>query len=161
MRAIVLCFFFFASLQCAGQTTIFILFRHAEKMQDGTKDPDLSAAGQERATRLAALLKETKVDAIYTTPFRRTTSTVAPLSTAKGITPVNYEAMKPGPIDEMLKKHGGGTILVCGHSNSIPWTANYLTGKKDIADFADDEYGNILIVEVTELGKGKVVRLVY
>jgi len=145
----------------AQQITTFILVRHAEKVADASKDPELTEAGQQRALRLATHLNKTGVDAIYSTPYKRTMNTVAPLAKAKGMEVRNYDPMKPGPIDEMLKNFPGGTIVICGHSNTIPWTANYLTGKESFKNFEDSEYGNVLIVEIVEKGKGKVVWLEY
>lgn len=150
-----------------AQITTFILIRHAEKATGDemknmdAKDPDLSEAGRQRAQRLAAMLKETKIDAIYSTSYKRTQHTVAPLASAKGIAVIAYEPKKGDVIDEMLKKHAGGTIVVCGHSNTTPWVANYLLGKEELKDFDDSEYGNVLVVEVTEKGRGKLVWLRY
>jgi 2,3-bisphosphoglycerate-dependent phosphoglycerate mutase len=143
----------------AQKTTIttFILVRHAEKVADGTKDPELKPEGNERAARLAAMLKQTKVDAIYSTDFKRTKKTVLPYATAMNLSVNTYEAFKENEIESMLKKHAGGTILISGHSNNIPWIANRLLGKEEYGDFADDDYGNIFIVSVVE--KGNVVKI--
>jgi len=146
----------------AQTTTTFILVRHAEKADDGTKDPDLTEAGNARTNKLASLLKKSEIDAIYSTAYKRTRNTVAPLATSKGISVTDYEAFKTEAIDGMLKKHSGGTIVIAGHSNNIPWIANYLTGKETYKDFADTEYENLLIVTVIEKGKNtKVVWLSY
>ena len=66
--------------------TTVILMRHGEKVNDGTDDPGLAPQGFERAARLAELLKNTAVDAIYSSPFQRTRNTIAPLAQAKGLT---------------------------------------------------------------------------
>ena len=48
----------------------------------------------------------------------------------------------------------GGTIVVAGHSNTIPLMINYLTGHKDeYKTFEDSDYGNLIIVTVTHIGK--------
>lgn len=150
------------SLVNAQTATTFILVRHAEKGDDGTKDPDLTETGNARAKRLATLLGKTQVDAIYSTNYKRTRNTVAPLASSKGIGVTDYDAFKTDAIDKMLNKHAGGTIVISGHSNNIPWVANYLTGKESYKDFADTEYENVLIVTVIEKGKNtKVVWLSY
>ena len=146
----------------AQTATMFILVRHAEKGDDGTKDPDLTEAGNTRANKLASILKKSEIDAIYSTAYKRTRNTVAPLATSKEISVADYEAFKTEAIDGMLKKHQGGTVVIAGHSNNIPWIANYLTGKEIYKDFADTEYENLLIVTVIEKGKNtKVVWLSY
>jgi 2,3-bisphosphoglycerate-dependent phosphoglycerate mutase len=155
---------FFSTLLCgqAQTTTTFILVRHAEKGDDGTKDPDLTEVGNARAQRLVSMLKKAQVDAIYSTAYKRTRNTVAPLAASKGISVTDYEAFKTEAIDGMLKKHQGGTVVIAGHSNNIPWIANYLTGKENYKDFTDTEYENLLIVTVIEKGKNtKVVWLSY
>lgn len=65
--------------------TTFILLRHAEKISDGSSDPDLKQEGIDRAFRLATLLKNANVAAIYSTDFKRTRNTVAMLAKDKGL----------------------------------------------------------------------------
>lgn len=142
--------------------TTFILLRHAEKASDGTEDPDLKAEGEERAQRLTEFLKDTQVDGIYATNFRRTRQTVEPLAELKKLEVQRYEAFKAEEIENMLSKHRGGTIVVCGHSNNIPWTANLLMGREEMEEYEESEYGIFLIVTVVEKGtNAKVVRLSY
>ncbi len=140
--------------------TTFILVRHAEKASDGTEDPDLKPEGVDRANHLATLLEKEEVTAIYSTSYKRTHNTVIPLATAKGLTVNTYEAYKIGEIEAMIKKHAGGTIVISGHSNNIPWIANLLIGEERYKDFEDSDYGNVLVVSVVEKGKvAKVTRL--
>lgn len=156
-------FLLLVNFSCAqAQPTTFILVRHAEKGNDGTKDPDLTEAGNQRAQLLANMLKKTEVEAIYSTAYKRTRNTVTPLATTRGLSVLPYEAFKTDEIDQILKKHTGGTVVLAGHSNNIPWIANYLTGKETYKDFADGDYDNVLIVTVVEKGKNaKVVWLSY
>jgi len=133
--------------------TTFILLRHAEKINDGTSDPDLEVEGITRANHLVEVLQKTSVDAIYSTAFKRTRNTVTPLAKAKGIEITLYEAFKVEEIEKILKKHAGGTVVICGHTNNIPWTANLLTGTEQYKDFDDKDYTNLLIVSVVEKGK--------
>jgi len=79
-RILVFILFLVVSGVYAQQITTVILVRHAEKSSDGSKDPELTDAGNARAIALAKLLKEVKVDAIYSTGFKRTQNTVAPLA---------------------------------------------------------------------------------
>lgn len=149
--------------ECQAQNpvlTTFILVRHAEKESDGTKDPDLSTSGKARAVHLADLLKETSVTAIYSTDYKRTRNTLKPLATAKSLEIFSYEPLKVEAIDKIWEKHKGGTIVLAGHSNTIPWTANQLTGSQ-LEDFNESDYGNLLVITVTEKGKGKLTWLKY
>jgi 2,3-bisphosphoglycerate-dependent phosphoglycerate mutase len=138
MKKLTLIFLFVTSLTCAQPVTTFILVRHAEKGNDGTKDPDLNEAGRMRAQALAKLMQATKVDAIYSTPYKRTRNTVTPLATAKGFDVLEYNKIEE--MDLFLKKYSGGTVIVCGHSNTVP-------------AFDDSEYGNIIIVSLVDKGK--------
>ena len=146
----------------AGELTTFILIRHAEKGNDGTEDPDLTEQGISRAEQLSGMLRNTPIAAIYATNFKRTRNTVAPLARIHDTKVQPYEAFKPEVIEDMLEKHRGGTVLISGHSNTTPWTANLLTGTETYKDYAESEYGIILIVTVTGVGKGaSVTRINY
>ena len=141
------------SAQPEPSITTFILIRHAEKMSDASNDPDLTPEGIARAHKIAAILGKTNVAAIYSTRYKRTTNTIAPLAKNKGLEVQIYEPMKPAAIENMLQRHRGGTIVISGHSNTIPWTANQLIGKDEFKTFEDNDYGNLLVISVVEKGK--------
>jgi broad specificity phosphatase PhoE len=70
-----------------GQMVIVV--RHAERADDGASaatsmagspDPELSEVGKARAQKLATMLADAGVVAIYTTEYRRTKDTAAPLA---------------------------------------------------------------------------------
>jgi 2,3-bisphosphoglycerate-dependent phosphoglycerate mutase len=154
------CMLWAASLQGkAQQITTFILVRHAEKVMDGSKDPALTEEGNARAGRLQLLLTKSSVDAVYSTPYKRTRATVEQVALAKGVAIRDYEPQKEAAIDEMLKQHEGKTILVSGHSNTIPEIANWLTGSKEYSDFDESDYSNLMIVSV--LKKGSVTNVTW
>jgi broad specificity phosphatase PhoE len=151
MKRLTVILLFVTSLAYAQPITTFILVRHAEKGNDGTKDPDLNEAGLMRAQSLAKLMQATKVDAIYSTPYKRTRNTVSPLAKEKGFDVLEYNKIEV--MDILLKKYQGGTLIICGHSNTVPALANYLIGKDSYKAFEDSDYGNIIIVSVVERGK--------
>lgn len=135
---ILLVVLFFVCVEASAQTT-FILVRHAEK-ENVANDPGLTTQGQDRAQRLADMLQSQKIDGIYSTNFNRTKSTVKPLADSKGLQITTYEKQ---PDVASLK----GTIVICGHSNTIPALANMLLGKEQFKTFDDSDYGNILIIK--------------
>jgi 2,3-bisphosphoglycerate-dependent phosphoglycerate mutase len=134
-RLFPLLIFFCAS---ASAQTTFILIRHAEK-ENTANDPGLSKEGEERAQALVKMFGQQKIDAIYSTNFSRTKNTVKPIADAKGITIQIYE--KEPAINKLT-----GTVVICGHSNTIPALANKLIGKDQFKTFEDSDYGNILII---------------
>jgi phosphohistidine phosphatase SixA len=151
------CFFSSCSDRDA-QLTTFILLRHAEKGNDGTEDPDLTPEGIARASRLSQFLSDAQIDGIYATNYKRTRNTVTPLAASKSLQVASYEAFKDNEIERILQAHQGETIVMCGHSDNIPWTANLLLGKETFKEFNQSEYSIILIVTVSE--KGKVANVV-
>ncbi len=159
MKTNFILFFLLASVVTSAQQTLttFILLRHAEKINDGSKNPELTEQGKKRAETLVSIFKNTPVVAIYSTAFIRTRESVAQLAKAKSLEVGGYEAFKAEAIDKMVKDHEGKTVVICGHSNNIPWIANYLTGRENYKDFDDKDYGNILIVTVAEKGKAASV----
>ena len=105
-----------------GNGATFIVVRHAEKTSDSERDPDLSDAGLARARALAGLLADTDVAAVLTTDYRRTRQTVQPAADAHGIAPATYDAAG-GARDfaaRLRADHPRGTVLVAGHSNTVP-----------------------------------------
>ncbi len=146
----------------APQTiTTFILVRHAEKADDGTKDPPLTADGTIRANELARVLSEAKIDAVYSTTYKRTQETVEPTAKAKNLSVLPYESMKGDEMDRIFNAHKGGTVLISGHSNTTPWVVNYFLGANTYPDFEDSDYDNILVLSIIDKGNAKVTWLNY
>jgi broad specificity phosphatase PhoE len=143
MRALVF-FLLLINFPVWAQTT-FILVRHAEKEATGAdpKDPNLTKDGEARALSLVKLLEKQNIDAIYSTNFNRTKNTVKPLADSKNLEVQIYD--KQPDIEKLKIK--GGTIVICGHSNTIPALANLLIGKEQFKQFDDADFGNILIIK--------------
>ena len=158
----------FIALAAIGSTfaqnsklTTVILIRHAEKQNDGTKDPSLTPEGKTRAEKIGAMLKETKVDAVYSTSYKRTRETAFPIASGKQLEVQTYEPMKKEVIDEITRMNQGKTVVLVGHSNTVPWTINQLLGTEAYKDFADDQYNDIVIITLGGDGAAKVVWLNY
>lgn len=151
----------FSIALCYSQTpTTFILVRHAEKASDGTRNPPLNEAGIQRAADLADLVSNQDIDGLYSTPFKRTQETLQPIAEAKGMEILDYDPYAKGEwLATLIEKHPGGTVVVSGHSNTIPGLANALLGSETFAQFDDSDYSNLIIVVTSKVGKGKLVRL--
>lgn len=147
-------------------TTTIIFVRHAEKSSLPENDPALSIAGRRRVAELTRQLADADVvagiDAIYSTPFRRTQETARPLSDELNI-PINtYDAADTEQVLEtILKEHKGKIILVVGHSNTVPVLIANLGASKNVPEIAESEYDNIYIISIPWFGKTKTIRLRY
>lgn len=147
------------TVSTAQDLTTVILIRHAEK-QD-SDNPPLSKAGRQRAKKLAEMLSQTDVTAIYATPYKRTEQTIRPLAKQKELDIISYDPFNKSFIDSMLVKRKGGTVVICGHSNTTPLLANLLLGEQRFEQFDESDYGNILILTIAEKGNAKALRLRY
>ncbi len=147
-------------------TTTIIFVRHAEKELSQGKDPSLSEAGQRRVAELTRQLVDADVvagiDAIYSTPFKRTQETVRPLAEALNLPINNYEATDTEDVlATILKKHKGKIILVAGHSNTVPVLIANLGASKKVPAINENEYDNIYVISIPWFGKTKTIRLRY
>lgn len=139
--------------------TTLILVRHAEKAADGTLNPPLTPGGEARAAELAYLLGHVELDAVYSTPFKRTQDTVLPTAKAKGLEVASYRADQADFLETVLLDHRGGTVLICGHSNTVPLQVNELLGREDYAQLDDAVYDNLFLVSIPAAGPARVLRL--
>lgn len=152
--------FVMAIVLFAQDPTTFILVRHAEKADDGTRNPPLNKEGNKRADNLAELLSNQDIHALYSTPFKRTMETLQPVADAKDIEVQNYDPYAKGEwLQTLIEKHAGGTVVISGHSNTIPALANDLLGNETFTQFDESDYSNLIIIVASEVGKGKLVRL--
>ena len=147
-------------------TTTVIFVRHAEKAAQPADDPGLSPAGQRRVAELTRQLRDADViagiDAVYSTPFRRTEETARPIAEALEL-PINtYDAADTEAIMEhIVKEHKGKIILVVGHSNTLPLLMAGMGASKRVPPIAENEYDNIYLVSIPWFGKTKTIRLRY
>lgn len=142
-----------------GPITTIFLVRHAEKVNDGSADPALTSSGAARADELAYMLKHIKLDAIYSTPYIRTSQTVLPTAKEKGLEVKLYEPAEEGFLNRILRTYSGGTVLIVGHSNTIPELANELAGQSDFSDLDDAIYDNLFIACIPTEGKAVILRM--
>ena len=122
-----------------------ILTRHAERADGaatmGGSDPKLSAIGAARAARLVAMLGDANIAAIFTTEYLRTKDTAAPLAAKIKLTPEVIAAAQLNTLIEKIQLHADDTVLIVGHSNTVPMIIKALGGP-DVS-IGDDEYDNL------------------
>ena len=134
-----------------GGQGVVILVRHAERADAGMAaaklpgaDPELSDAGKARAAALAALLKDAKLTAIFTTEYKRTRDTAQPLATATGIAAAVVDSKDAAGLIGKVKA-SAGNVLVVGHSNTVPDVIKALGVSEPVA-IADDQFDNLFVV---------------
>jgi len=151
--------------------TVFLI-RHAEREDEPRQDPPLRKDGVARSQALARLLGTAGIKAIFTSQYTRTKQTAEPLATKLGInvTPFTLKSNPSNPrqiaeestaeVTNKILEHAGESVLVIGHSNSIPDVIKMLGG--DFIPTIDErKFDDLFIVNVYAKGKAKVVQLKY
>ena len=155
--------------QAAAADQVIFLVRHAERadapgsppLPAGTpaNDPPLSAAGQDRAKRLAALLSSADVKHIFITEYQRTRQTAAPLAEKLAITAVVSAGREPASVVEQVRK-ASGNVLIVGHSNTVPDLLKRF-GVTTAVSIDEGEYDNLFVVVRPASGEPTLIRLRY
>lgn len=139
-----------------AQKKTIILIRHAEKdVSPGADktDPELSPAGVARAQQLVKVIKKYKPGAVYSTSFKRTRNTAAPVAAWRKLEVETYD---PRKLDEVANRVLNGKRkrhLIVGHNNTTPALANLFIKEDKYKMLPESEYGKIWIIK---LKKGKV-----
>lgn len=134
------------------QITI-IMLRHAEKdKQDeefgNSVDPRLSEEGKTRAQKLAEVLKQYKPDAIFSSKFNRTLSTVAPYARGKRMQVQFYDHKNLKDIANIAQAGNFRTVVIAGHNTTTPALANLLIGSEKYKSLGENEYDKLFIVKI-------------
>lgn len=141
--------------------SVLYLVRHAEKELKG-KNPALTAEGAQRAERLANILSDARLDAIYSSDYLRTLSTAAPTAKQKDLEIVKYNPRKLDDfVETFYKNEKPQHLLVVGHSNSTPNLLNLFAGKKVYEHIPESDYNRFFIVVTTGAGKIRITELTY
>ena len=135
-----------------------IIVRHAEKVPDGSDDPDLTAAGRARAQAIAEWLADSDVVAVYSSDTRRTRQTALPTANAHEVPVTLYDAGESASslAARLRQAHPHGTVLVVGHSNTAPGIAAALCGC-EVEPISEAEYGRRMTVHTD--GDGDITLL--
>jgi len=151
------------ALQEDSIAKIFYLVRHAEKDTSIKVEPPLSPEGIIRSSKIADIMRGTRVDAIYSTLTLRTMYTVDSLADIKAMAIKPYDNKELKILLEDIKTSDEyNRIFVVGHSNTIPSITNTLA-ERDIftKTFDESDYGNFVIVVVKKSGVKDVYQLKY
>ena len=154
IRTIALAIVFLVLAPAAAYAQSLVIFvRHAERADGGAQaqtmtstpaDPLLSAAGEARAAKLAMMLADASIKAIYASEFRRTQDTGKPLAARLGLTVQAVAARDAAALAAKVKaEHPKDVVLVIGHSNTVPEAIKAFGGPA--VKMADDEYNAIYV----------------
>ncbi len=154
MKNFVILFCFLVSLSIEAQTenksdcTKVYLIRHAEKdrTEKTNSNPHLNSLGTKRSLKWKDFFKNINFDIIYSTNYHRTLETIKPFS-ENGTELIIYN---PSKIDynEFVSNNKGKTILVVGHSNTIPTFTNRISNKNLYNDIEDNNNSNLYVVNI-------------
>src|SRR5580704_14389511 len=149
-----------------ANSAVVIVIRHAEKESVSAPDPPLSEAGEARAALLVRMFGQPtgpgRLDAIYISSALRNRMTAAPLAGRLGIVPIVAPTDDPkGLAHRVLRENSGKRVLIIGHVNTVPEIVAALSGRRDIPQIDEKEFGTLYIVTVPRIGHANVLRLSY
>ncbi|MEA3274845.1 MAG: phosphoglycerate mutase family protein [Pseudomonadota bacterium] len=127
------------------------LVRHAEKVNDGSKDPDLTVLGRERAANLAVVLKSAAIEKIFSSDYMRTLETAGPLAKALDLEIELYDPRDLEPLAAQLLKLEDNALVV-GHSNTTPELVDLTGGDGGTPIVEEWEYDRLYLLQ-TENGQ--------
>jgi phosphohistidine phosphatase SixA len=156
----------FDSASALAQDQVFFVVRHAERADGGASgqtmagaDPDLSEAGHARASRLADMLRDAGVQQIFTTEYRRTKQTGAPLAEKLNLQPVITTSKDVDTLIERLRATKGATLVIA-HSNTLPQIVKGL-GVSTPITVGEEDYGDLFIIVRPGTGEATLIRMKY
>ncbi len=142
-------------------TTTVVLVRHAEKTTEPGDDPSLTEAGRARAAELAEMLAEAGITGLYASEYTRTQQTLQPLAETLGLGITVVSASEPDRlVAEILSEHRGGSVVVAGHSNTLPELIHLLSGV-EAGTIDEGDYRGIYVLSLPRFGEKRLTRLRY
>jgi len=122
--------------------TIYLV-RHAEKDSASANpdNPGLASCGQLRSQALAVILSEIDLNEIYSTGYRRTLNTAAPIAASKQLEVTEYDPSKLEEFARLLRSRKQDALVV-GHSNTTGVLAGLIAGEKG-EEMAEDNYDSM------------------
>jgi len=123
------------------------LVRHAEKLPDDGDDPGLTDAGKQRSAQMAGWLHDKDIEEIWSSDYRRSRDTAAPLAAMLGLELSLYD---PHNLPELVRKlhTNRQNALIVGHSNTTPDLARLLCVCL-VGDMDDADYDQLIVVSVS------------
>ncbi len=144
MKSLLLCSLVFPCiLSLAGEPNLVYLVRHAEKV-DESRDADLSFRGFRRADNLRYFFQQIPLTTIYASQYKRTQKTVLPTAWDKRLEVAVIDAGQSQQLVDQIRRQSGQTVLVAGHSNTIPELVCLMGGPELVIRHGD--YSDIILL---------------
>lgn len=134
----------------ATEPSLVYLVRHAEK-QDTSAESPLAEDGLLRVEVLRKFFKNIHIDAVYSSQYRRTRDTVSKIAADHGLEVEAIEAHDYESLKKKIHESRGSTILIAGHSNTVPELIRHLGGPT--LTIEDHEYSNLFLLILTAENK--------
>ncbi|WP_376696827.1 SixA phosphatase family protein [Wenzhouxiangella sp. EGI_FJ10305] len=139
-------------LAAMAEPSSIVVVRHAEKADDGTRDPALTAAGRARAEALADALQHADVTGLIASQYKRTRQTLAVLGERQGLE-VTVVPAESGGIRAHISSiaravsewSSGGVLVIAGHSNTVPLIVEALSGEP-VSPIDEAEYDRLFVL---------------
>ncbi|RFF29530.1 SixA phosphatase family protein [Wenzhouxiangella sediminis] len=135
-----------------AEATGVVIVRHAEKADDGSRDPELTRAGRQRAESLANALGHARVSELIASQYRRTRQTLAVLARRRGLD-VSVVPAESGAIEDHIEaivekvkeSSAEGLIVIAGHSNTVPLIVEALSGSV-VSPIGESDYDRLYLL---------------
>ncbi|WP_261591284.1 SixA phosphatase family protein [Pseudoalteromonas holothuriae] len=131
-----------------------ILFRHAEKATG--PDPQLLDMGKRRADHLVTMLSKQPIKQLFSTDYKRTQQTIAPLAKHLNLVVHSYDPRDLKAFAQQLKQLEG-SIVVAGHSNTTPELVQLLSNHT--VSINEDEFNKVFVVSFSTPTNAQVLTL--
>jgi len=141
-----LCFISNAAATDKDDSYTLYLVRHAEKEQDGSRDPVLTEPGKSRSQQLASRFLGKEIKDIWSSDYKRTRDTAKPLLSQLGLELSIYDPGNQADLVEQLLRRQHNALVV-GHSNTIPELARLLCNCF-IEEVQETEHDRLIVVSV-------------
>ena len=137
-----------------NQTVIYIV-RHAEKdiSNPGNKDPELSSEGKQRVGALSKLLKKESISAVFSTKYKRTMQTVAPIAQRNGIPVKSYSEANKEFADLVKTEFLNKKTLIGGHSNTVLDLVRSFGLQPPVDQLTEEDYDLLFTVTISKSGE--------
>jgi len=152
MQTRILAFLLICSCLSTASATIedhsftLYLIRHAEKKQDGSRDPELTEIGIQRSEKLAVWFSKKNIKDVWSSDYKRTRDTAKPILTELNVELNLYDPGNLPLLSEKLMSRQHAAVVV-GHSNTTPDLARLLCDCV-IEDMDESEHSRLIVIKV-------------